>query len=505
VWLAADPRTPDLAAQIYRVNLFRSAGAIIFDTHWYAGHHLPGYSLVFPALASLVGIRALGAIAVVVSVAIFERVVRSVYGPHAKWGGVVFALAATGDIWSGRLTFALGVTFALAALLALTAGASPLAFLLAIVCAACSPVAGLLLALAAATHALQQRSARVALLVLVPVLSLLVGLSLLFPEGGYEPFPVLSFLVTAVLTAAFWWSLAPQHRELLLGAGLYLAACTASLVIHTPIGSNVERYGVLLAAPLLLCALASERKALTPIQTAILTVMLVWIVWGPVRESAVVAGNPSTDTSYYLPVERFMASHGGPLVRLEVPLTRSHWEAALLAPHLSLARGWDKQLDERDDAVLLSGSLNPAGYERWLGEQAVGYVALPDVKLDPSSAREGAIIRRGLPFLREVFTSAHWRIYRVLHSTPMAAGPGVMSALSHNSFTLRASRPGRFLVRIHYTRYWTLIHGSGCVSRTPDGWTSVSARASGSLLVVARFSLARAFGSGSSCSSSGSA
>ena len=79
-------------------------------------------------------------------------------------------------------------------------------------------------------------------------------------------------------------------------------------------------------------------------------------VWGPVRETAAVAGNASTSASYYVPVERFVAGvelHGAQPVRVEVPFTRGHWEAAWLAPKVSLARGWEKQLDERYDGVLL--------------------------------------------------------------------------------------------------------------------------------------------------------
>ena len=45
-------------------------------------------------------------------------------------------------------------------------------------------------------------------------------------------------------------------------------------------------------------------------------------------------------------------------VRVEVPLTRSHWEAAFLAPGVSLARGWEKQLDERYDSMLLAHGLS---------------------------------------------------------------------------------------------------------------------------------------------------
>ena len=34
VWLVADPRTPDLAAQVYRVNLFEKLGFAVWDEHW---------------------------------------------------------------------------------------------------------------------------------------------------------------------------------------------------------------------------------------------------------------------------------------------------------------------------------------------------------------------------------------------------------------------------------------------------------------------------------------
>ena len=54
-------------------------------------------------------------------------------------------------------------------------------------------------------------------------------------------------------------------------------------------------------------------------------------------------------------------------------------------------------------------------------------------------------------------------------------------------------------MRVHFTRFWTLARGSGCVARAPSGWTSVTARAAGTVVVVARFSIARALGLGGSC------
>jgi hypothetical protein len=291
------------------------------------------------------------------------------------------------------------------------------------------------------------------------------------------------------------------------------------VLVRTQMGSNVERYGVLLAGPLLLWAHGSSRRqdgvaldgiggarigralgaGSAPAAVIALCAWTAWAGWGPLRETLAVAGNASTHGSYYAPLERFLERRAGTPVRVEVPLTRSHWETAELAPRVSLARGWEKQLDTRYDAALLSDGLTAAGYARWLREQAVSYVALPDTELDPSSAREGALIRKALPYLHEVFTSRHWRIYAVDNATAIATGPGRLTSLGHESFGLQANARGSFFVRVRYTRYWAVTRGSGCVARAPGGWTRVLARAPGQLTVQASFSLARALGDVGAC------
>jgi hypothetical protein len=362
----------------------------------------------------------------------------------------------------------------------------------------------------------------VLLVAAVPAAAVVLVPAALFPEGGYEPYPILSFAATIVVVAAFMAALPREARVLRIGACVYLLACVGCLLVHSPMGSNIERYAVLLAGPLLLCARLSPpgggltavsaggrptpvapAAGLTAVSVLALLVIAVWVAWGPVRETLAVAGSEAANPAYYAPVERFFArvqAPPGSPVRVEVPLTRSHWEAALLAPSLSLARGWDKQMETRYDGVLLSSGLTAAGYERWLDQQAVSYVALADLPLDPSSAREGTLIRAGLPYLREVFASAHWRVFRVLGAPALAEGPGRLTALGHDSFTLRASTPGRFAVRVRFTRYWTLTRGAGCVAPAPGGWTAVSLRTAGTAVVAARFSLSRAFASGGSCS-----
>ncbi len=583
VWLLVDPRTPDLAAQVYRVSLFRHVGFAVWDEHWYAGHALPGYSLLFGPLAALLELRAVGALSVLASAVLCERLLRDLYGDAARWGAVWFALAALADIWIGRLTFALGVSFAVACLLALLgeAGESSrppeavrepereqrlrereerrasarrraqwsrptragVAAVLAALCAASSPVAGLLLALLALTYSLLARSPRVFLAAGAPAAAVAGGLALLFPEGGWEPYPFTSFVVTVAAVAGFLLVLPAREHRLRVGALIYLGVCLLSVALHTPMGANVERYGLLLGAPLLLCALAGagglrERRLagsngtsvgdtsagdtsvgdtsagsmrardgrhpwLFAPAVAVLCGLAVWTLWGPVRETAAVAGDPSTGSAYYVPLQRFLASHGGALVRVEVPFTRSHWEAAWLAPSVSLARGWEKQLDTRYDLVLLRPGLTAGAYRAWLQQQAVSYVALPDVPLDPSGAQEGRLIAQGLPYLREVFASRHWRVYRVLHATPLVQGPGRLMALGHDSFALLAATSGRLLVRIHYTSYWTLTEGAGCVGPASGGWTAVDVARAGSVGVAARFSLGRALGGGGWTCSSG--
>lgn len=506
LWVLLQPRTPDLAAQVYRVNLFRQEGFGVWDERWYGGHDLPGYSLTFPALAAWLGIRTVGALAALGSTALFERIAGRAYGPGARWGAMWFALAAVGDVWIGRVTFALGVCLALGAALAMVRGRPTLAVLLGALCAAGSPVAGVLLALAGVSLALARRSPRAAMLLAGPALLVVGALAALFPEGGFEPFPTRSFIATAAVGLGFLWLL-PRRRALeRVGALVYLAVCVGGLLVDTPMGSNVERYGVLLAGPLLLCCVLAERAGRQIATACVLVGIAVWTFWGPVRETVAVAHNSSTEAAYYVPVERFVAAHGGSTVRVEVPFTRGHWEAAWLAPTVSLARGWEKQLDERYDGVLLSRGLTAATYLQWLRREAVSYVALADTPLDPSSAREGELIRAGLGYLHEVQRSAHWRIYRVLGGAPLLEGPGRLSELGHDSFAISARSAGSFLLRVRYTRYFTVTAGSACLGSAPGGWTAVRAGAPGTVRVAARFSLGRALGlDGGGCSQLGAA
>ncbi len=311
--------------------------------------------------------RLLAALSVLASSVLFERLVAPCTADAARWGAAWFAVAALGDVWIGRLTFALGVSLALAAGLALARGRWPLGAARWRRCA--RPPApwrvrcwGSPALTRGARAALAAGAARAGG---APPRWSCWRCALLFPEGGYEPYPILSFAATVLVDRSRSCGRCPPGARLLRIGALRLPAGVpaAAWLVHTPMGSNIERYGVLLAGPLLLCAAgrgggeAASRGGGRPAAALALCAIAVWVAWGPVRETLAVAGSEATSASYYAPVERFLARVQAPPaapVRVEVPLTRSHWEAALLAPTVSLARGWEKQLETRFDGVLLA-------------------------------------------------------------------------------------------------------------------------------------------------------
>src|SRR5438445_246870 len=82
-----------------------TAGFAIWDNGWYGGHYLLGYSLLFPPLGDILGIRLTGIVAVALSIVIFRRLTTIANGIRTGPATLLFALGATGDLFIGRVTF----------------------------------------------------------------------------------------------------------------------------------------------------------------------------------------------------------------------------------------------------------------------------------------------------------------------------------------------------------------------------------------------------------------
>jgi hypothetical protein len=515
-WLLTQPRTPDLAAQAYRVGLFVRDGFGVWDNNWYAGHHLPGYSLLFPPLAALLGLRIVGAAGAVASAFLFDRLARAHFGARARWGILWFAAATVTDLLIGRLTFGLGVALGLGALLALQRQRRWPVVALAVLCAAASPVAGVFLALAGAAYALSARRWRAGALVVLPGLALVGALAVAFPEGGSQPFSPGAFWAALIFPALAIALIPRRERTLRVGAGVYALTVIASYALNTPMGGNVSRLGAMLCGPLLVCATAGSsaaeldgparallsrlpgRLAVAPI-VVVAALLAAWQWNGPVREVVKGVSDDSVGLSYYRPLIDFLDRHREPVARLEVPFTLTHWDAAVLGRRFALARGWERQLDTKYDPLFYAHGPSPASYRAWLQSAGVRYVALPDVRLDPSSRTEGQLIRAGLPFLRPVWHSAHWRVYELVGSQPLAAGAGRLTELGADDFRLSMRHAGWVWVRVHFTPYWRIAEGAGCVQRAEGDWTMVRSDRPGPVRVVADFSVGRLFDRGPRC------
>jgi hypothetical protein len=509
-YLLIAPASPDLAAASYRSYLFSQHGLSLWDNSWYGGHDLLAYSVLAPPLGALVPPRLLAAIAMTAATALFAALIEGRFPRRAtRIAAAWFALGAGVALLSSRVPFDLALPIALGALLAARRGRSPTALALAVASSLASPVAGAFLALAAIVWALAGGARRLGLGIALAALAPIAALALAFPEGGSQPFVASAFYPALAGVLAIGVLIEPRERLLRTGAALYALALCASYLLPTAVGGNADRLGALAAGPIAACALAGlplrgwRARALLVLAPA----LLYWQLNAPLADFVAAETTPATAASYYAPLlgelRTLGIGYGARPARIEVVPTAAHWEARWVAPRVALARGWERQLDTQRNALFYSAApLTPARYLAWLRARSISYVALPDAPLDYSGRAEARLLRspQRPGALRELWRSAHWRLFALRGAVPLAAAPGVLTELGTQDFTLLAPRAGRYEVHVRYSSYWALRGARGCVRRAPGDWTAVQAPAPGSYHVVVAFSLARAFARGPRCS-----
>jgi hypothetical protein len=553
-YLIAAPASPDLAAASYRSSLFSSAGFTLWDNSWYGGHHLPAYSLLSPGLGALIGPQPLAAISMILATVLFTQVINGCFTPRAvRIATVWFAIGASVSLLSSRVPFDLGLAIGLGAVLVARRGHMWSTLALSVLTAIASPVAGAFLGLAFLTWALASASvsagdrssgasagrgpgvgvgvgvgvggtriwaAALTLAALAPIALLAVA----FPEGGAQPFVGSAFFpaLAGVLVIGALIERPPADapvsttdalRLLRVGAGLYALALTGSYLVHTAVGGNADRLGALIGGPVAACVLTGASRRRRQALIVLAPFLLYWQANAPVADFSAAASDPAVASSYYTPLigelHALGVGYGARPARIEVVATADHWEARWLAPHVMLARGWERQLDTYRNGLFYDGApLSAARYRAWLSENAVSYVALSDAPLDYSASSEARLVRGGrvggqAPYLKEIWHSRHWRLYAVQNATPLAQPPARLSGASSDTLKLDVPRPGSYTVRVHFTPYWALSagsgSGSGCVSRGPGDWTEVQARRPGTFALVISFSLARVLAHGARC------
>ena len=495
VYVFVAPPSRDLAAALYRTWLFGHDGFALWDNGWYSGHHLPGYSVLFAPVAWLLTPRLAAALAALATAGVFAGLAGRQLGDRAGPGVVLFGLATAVDLYTGRLALAIGALPATGAIALLDRRRTALSVILAALAALCSPVAGLFTAVAAGGDALGRRSAH-GIVVAAAALAPIGALALAFPEGGTEPFQVGTLVPVLIVCVGAGWAARGRYPRIVAGVTIYGLLTLAAFVIPSPLGSNVARLGTLLGAPL--AALLWWR--LHPVRLAVAILPLLYVGFqAPVADVAATTGDPSLAAGYYRPLTRFLAreralDHGVPF-RIEIPFTADHWEAWWVAGpgQVPLARGWERQTDEAVNPLFYRPGLTAARYAGWLHDNAIRYVAVPDVALDLSATSEVSIIDHRPAYLTLVMRSAHWRVYAVADPQPIASGAATLTALTPDSLTLRGRSAGAVRLRVHFTPYWELqgpAAPGGCVAPAGDG-TRLTLRRGGTVRLVTAFALDR--------------
>ncbi|MFI5832743.1 hypothetical protein ACIA5A_03605 [Micromonospora sp. NPDC051300] len=530
----------DLSAQVARAGFFAAHGPALVDLRWYGGVHPWGYSLVSPPLMALLGVRPTGALALLVSAVAFAALLVRARVPRPLLGSLVGVVTIAGNLVSGRVTYALGVAFGLVALLALTlpttstrsrtarptgpspdslpagaadstgptpAGAAGWAGLpravavgvAALFASAASPVAGLFVGLAGVALLLGRRWAD-GLLLAVPAAAPLAVTGLLFGEGGWMNISrtdTVHAVVTSLLVAAL-----VAYRPVRVGALLSAAGVLAAALLPTPVGLNATRLVVMFALPVLAAA-ATLPRALTgrtplgrglprgagAVGLAALLAVVCW--WQPPVVTADLrsADDPTADPAYFAPLRAELARRGL-TGRVEVPPTRNYWEAARLG-EVPLARGWLRQADIDRNPLFFTTVPGTAGtgvpltadsYRAWLADNAVQYVAVPDAELSWVGRPEAELVTAGQPYLTEVWSDRHWRLYAVADPTPLVGAPGELVRQDGASVTFRTPAAGPVPVRVRHDR-WLTVTGGATLSPAGD-WLTVTVPRPGTYTVT---------------------
>ncbi|MFF8876533.1 hypothetical protein [Streptomyces flaveolus] len=457
----------DLAAQQAWADFAARHGGSAYGLFWYGGMHTANYSLISPYLMAALGVRTVTVASGLAATWLAAVLIRRAGVRRPLWPALLASLALGCNVASGRTTFALGVAFGLAACvplvrerrLALAAAYAALATM-------ASPVAGLFLAVVGAGFLLVRDWGR-ALVLLIPPAAVVGLTTLFFPFTGEQPMPADRIWPPVVLGLAVT-ALAPRAWRVARWSGaVYAVGTVLTYLIASPVGTNVERFVELFAPAALLAALLTAPR-LRRVTSALLVVALVYSVgWvgkktvDDLRVSTVVpAWAAETDG-----LVRALDGLGADRTRVEVVPARNHREAVGLAPHVNLARGWNRQLDVERGRLFYDGSFSAATYRAWLNRWGVGLVVLPLGRPDGPAEAEAALVRDPElrpEWLEPVWQDEHWRVYRVRDAEPLVSAPGTVVTTTGTELVLRADRPGPVTVKVAWSP-WLRADG-GCLA-----------------------------------------
>ncbi|MFE7109222.1 MFS transporter [Streptomyces sp. NPDC057575] len=463
----------DIAAQDAWAEFVGRHPGTAYNLAWYGGMHPVSYSVVSPYLMSVLGVRTtmmvVGTVSAALTALILVRV-RAVRNPLAC--SLAGAFAYLCNALSGRVTFGLGMMFAVGATAAVfcwpyrwrykrwakAAVAAPLAAL----ATASSPVAGLFLGVVAAALFLNKRRPGAYALGLAPVA--VVALSAwLFPFSGTQPMSIATLSLPFLFSVLVFVLVPRDWKTVRTAAAVYGVGTLLTYVIDSQIGSNITRMAMLFAGVVLLAALpyTTPRSRRWYALVVAFAGLNFWIGYKGVDDIVRTAPTASSARDV-APLINELQQVGAERGRVEIVPASSHREASALAPYVNLARGWNRQADMKRNPLFYDDTLDSANYREWLDRWAVHYVVLPKGRPDASGAvQEAQLVDEGLPYLKPVWSDANWRLFEVDSPVPLADPPATVDEAAADELTIHVKTPGRILIRIPYSRWLAVVDSEG--------------------------------------------
>ena len=485
-YLILRPASADFASGDFRARLFRE-GAYIWDNHWFGGHTLPGYGVVSPMLGT-VGVVPVAIGSLIIASWAFGSIVAhwklaQPALPSPTVAAMLFSLGCGLSLWGGRLTFGPAVAFGTLCVYFLQRRRAGLSVIAALLCGMSSPVGAISLAIVVVACWFADAFSRrvltlVGLAAVVP--AGIVGLT--FPEGGWYPFTAGSLLLLSGVLATIGW-FGRRRPVVRMVTIVYAVVAVGAFLIRSPLGGNIVRLAWLAAAPAAVLSVTRFRRTLLPM-FVIFTV--IW-GWSYVRLGFVTA-DATTHPQYYDSLAAFVSAQPGGVQRVEVVATESSRQADELALKINIARGWETQLDRQLNPEFYN-DLTADTYHRWLQRTSVNLVALPMSGVKQQAQIEREIILAGPAYLREVWSSPQWLVYRVTDTQPLADNGATVTSVGAESLIIYAPRTGVTNVRFRYTKWYRIDVGDACVTRSPDGWLQVHVRTPGTIVAKVSFTL----------------
>ncbi|WP_393081797.1 MFS transporter [Streptomyces sp. LN704] len=481
----------DLAAQDAWAEFVGRHPDSAYNLAWYGGMHPVSYSVVSPYLMSVLGVRTTMMIAGTLSAGLLTMIlIRSRAVREPLWPALAGVFALLCNAASGRVTYGLGMVFALAAAAvvfcwpyrwrhkrwAKALCAAPLAAL----ATAASPVAGLFVGLVAAALFLQKRRPGAYALGIAPTL-VVAASAWLFPFSGTQPMSIGSASLPFVYSVLVFALVPKEWKTVRITAAVYGLGVLLVWLISSQIGSNITRLAMLFAGVALLAALPftvprTRKWYVTIVAFAGFTG---WIGFKSVDD--IVHTTPAASWARELaPLVNQLQVVGAEKGRVEVVPARSHREASALAPYVNLARGWNRQADMERNPLFYDDTLNSANYHEWLQRWAVHYVVLPKGEPDGNGGeRERQLVQRGMPYLRQIWGDANWQLFAVTDPTQLADPPAVVDRAEQGELTIEVKKAGRVLIRVPYSPWLGLVDAEGKSVKPPQETEKSKHRAEG--------------------------